>query len=180
MILKYKDVIKRYGSDYQAKKAIEKGELTKIDKGFYADKEFFEYLDLMEKKYPRGVICGDSAYYYHDLTDHVPDKLYLSTNRNDTKIHNDEIKQVFSKEDFFNLGVTSMEIDGVVVKIYDKERMLCELMKNRKKMPFDYYKEIVNNYRQIVDDLDSSKISEYLKYYKNNFELLDAMQREVF
>lgn len=180
MVYRYKDAIKKYGSDYQIKKAIQKGELTKLDKSLYIDKEAYDYLELMEKKYPRGIISGDSAYYYHDLTDHIPNKISLTTGRNDTKIHNHNIKQVFSKEEFLNLGVTTMEIDGVLLKIYDKERMLCELMKHRKTMPFDYYKEIVNNYKEIADELDYEKLGNYLEKYKNHSELYDAMLREVF
>lgn len=180
MVYRYKDVIEKYGSDYQVKKAIKRGEIIKLDKSLYTDKEFFEYLDLMEKKYPRGIISGDSAFYYHDLTNRVPDKISLTTSRNDTKIHSYEIKQIFSKEEYLNLGVTTMEIDGIVVKIYDKERMLCELMKHRNKMPFDYYKEIVENYREIADELDYDKIRNYLDKYKNGSKLYDAMLREVF
>lgn len=43
------------------------------------------------------------------------------------------------------------------IKIYDKERMIIELIKNRKTPGFDYYKEIIVNYRKIKDSLNTKK-----------------------
>ena len=47
-------------------------------------------------------------------------------------------------------------------------------------MPFDYYKEIVSNYREIANELDMQKIEEYLSLFKNDINLSEALQREVF
>lgn len=43
------------------------------------------------------------------------------------------------------------------VKIYDRERMLIELIRNRNSIGFDYYKEIIQNYREIKDTLSTKK-----------------------
>ena len=64
--------------------------------------------------------------------------------------------------------------------MYDKERLLVELIRKRKQIPFDYYKEIISNYRKISDDLDMYKIDEYLSLYKNDVNLSDVLMREVF
>ena len=47
-------------------------------------------------------------------------------------------------------------------------------------MPFDYYKEIISNYRKIVSTLDSYKIANYISIYKNDNTLYDRIQSEVF
>ena len=64
--------------------------------------------------------------------------------------------------------------------MYDKERLLVELIRKRKQIPFDYYKEIIANYRRISQDLDMYKIDEYLSLYKNEANLAEALIREVF
>mgnify|MGYP004468011523 FL=1 len=43
------------------------------------------------------------------------------------------------------------------VKIYVRERMLIELIRNRNLIGFDYYKEIIENYREIKDTLNTKK-----------------------
>ena len=62
----------------------------------------------------------------------------------------------------------------------DKERLLIDLIKNSDKIPFDYYKEIINNYREISNKLDINKISDYLCYYKHDLDLFIQIQKEVF
>ena len=83
-------------------------------------------------------------------------------------------------EDKFDIGVTTIKVDGIKIKIYDKEKLLIELIKNSKNIPFDYYKEIIHNYRSISDKLDLNKLSDYLNYYKNDIDLFLKIQKEVF
>lgn len=39
--------------------------------------------------------------------------------------------------------------------------MLIELIRNKNNLPFDYYKEILLNYRKIISELDIQTIQEY-------------------
>ena len=74
-----------------------------------------------------------------------------------------------------------MEIDnGLIVNIYDKERMLIELIRNKNKLPYDFYKDIINNYRDIIDTIEIRKIEEYLKYFKNRENIYKIIRNEVF
>lgn len=85
------------------------------------------------------------------------------------------------KDNVLNLGKTLVKInDNDYVYMYDKERLLIELIRKRNKIPFDYYKEIISNYRDIACELDMSKIEEYLDYFSNGNNLFDIIQREVF
>ena len=90
------------------------------------------------------------------------------------------MKQIYVPEDKFEVGITSIKVDGINIKIYDKEKLLIELVKNSEKIPFDYYKEIINNYRTISDKIDMNKLSDYLNYYKNDIDLFLKIQKEVF
>ena len=47
-------------------------------------------------------------------------------------------------------------------------------------MPFDYYKEIINNYRKISDELDMAKIEKYMALFKNEVNIGNTLLREVF
>ena len=58
--------------------------------------------------------------------------------------------------------------------------MLIELIKNKKSIPFDYYKEVILNYRNIVDDLQNWKIEQYLENYSQEERILNIIQKEVF
>lgn len=180
MIYLYKDLLDKYKSDYHIRKALKEKEIFKLEKGIYSDKSLINPMIVFSKKYPNAIVTMDSAFYYYDLTDVIPDKLYLATANNDHFISNKKIKQLYMDKDILNLGKTTIKIDGEEVNIYNKERLLIELIRKRKQIPFDYYKEIIANYREIVDELDMYKIEEYLSLFKNDVNITDALQREVF
>ena len=58
--------------------------------------------------------------------------------------------------------------------------MLIELIRNRKSLGFDYYKEIINNYREIKDSLSTKKIEEYISKFSIEDHLYDVIMKEVF
>ena len=167
-------------STHQLNKAIEKKELFKVDNGLYSDVEFVNPLEIILKKYPNAIFTSDSAYYYYDLTDVIPDYFYLATKRSDSRINDKNIKQIFIPNDLFEFGKTQIEVESVKINIYDEERMLIKINKKKNLIPFDYYKEIITNYRKKIDTLDIYKIQEYISYYKNESSLYDTLMREVF
>lgn len=180
MIYSYEDVISKYKNNYQLNKALKDKKIFKIIPGIYSSQEFVNYLLVISKKYPNAVFTSDSAFYYYNLTDVIPQKYFLATNRKASKIIDNRVKQIYISEDRFNIGVTTIKVDGIKIKIYNKEKLLIELVKNSKNIPFDYYKEIINNYRSISDKLDMNKLSDYLNYYKNDIDLFLKIQKEVF
>lgn len=167
-------------STYQLDKAIKNKELFKIGNGLYSDKEFVNPLEIILKKYPNAIFISDSAYYYYDLTDVIPDYYYLATKRTDTRIKDKNIKQIFIPNDLFDMGKTQIEIENMKVNIYDEERVLVELIRKKNIIPFDYYKEIINNYRKRIDKLNIYKIQDYISHYKNEASLYDTLMREVY
>lgn len=180
MLYSFEEAIKKYGSFYQLNKAISEKKIYKIEKGIYSSEEFVNYLSIIRKKYPQAVFASHSAYFYHNLTDVIPSKYYLATDRDDTKIRNNKIHQLFVKKDNLNIGVVTQLVNGVEIKIYDKERMLIELIKNQNNMSFDYYKEIISNYRKNIGEIDVEKLEKYLSMYKNAENIFEKIQREVY
>lgn len=180
MIYTYSELKNLYGSDYKIKKKIKEKEIYKVEYGMYSNKALNHYLEVFTKKYPNAVITGDSAYYYHNLTDVIPDKIYMSTNRTSGRYNDDNISQSYKLEEYYELGKIMMEYEGVDINIYDKERMLVELVKNKNNTPYDYYKEIIDNYRSISDELNVYKIDEYTRVYPNGEKLMKIIQDEVF
>ena len=165
MLFYYKDLRKKYKSDKEIKKMLDENKIYKIERGIYCDSKNVNYLEIINFKYPNAIFTMDSAFYYHNLTDVIPKKNFLAIKRDSYKFNNPNIKIVSYSDKYFNLGKTTIVIDGVKIKIYDKERMLIELIRNRKSYGFDYYKEIINNYRGIREQLDISKIMDYINVF---------------
>lgn len=180
MILLYKELVEQHKSDYEIKKLIEDGKIFKIEKGVYSDSQNINYLEVLSKKYPNAIFTMDSAFYYHNLTDVIPEKECLALRRNSTKINDERIKVTYYQDKFFEIGRSTLQVNGVNIQIYDKERMLIELIRNRKTIGFDYYKEIIGNYREIKDTLNTKKIAEYISKFAIEDYLYDVIMKEVF
>lgn len=180
MIYTRKEVSKKYKSTYQLNKAIESGEIFKIQNGIYSDEEYVNPLAVITKKYPNFIFTMDSAFYYWDLTDVVPDKFCLATKRTSIRFKEEDIRQFFVNDELFEMGKTTLNIENIEINIYDKERMLVELVRKKNQISFDYYKEIISNYRKIVNSLDAFKISKYISCYKNEKTLYNRVQSEVY
>lgn len=180
MLYNYSELLAKYQSAYQIQKAVDNKEIYKIEKGIYSDVPSVHYLAIANKKYPYAVITSLSAYYYHNLTDVIPNKMYLATDRNNRMIYSNKIKQIRMKDELYNLGKTQIEYEGIKINIYDKERMLIDLARNKNQIGYDLYKEIISNYRKQLNSLDTQKIEEYLQYFVNGDKIFEIIQDEVF
>ena len=180
MLFSSKECKEKYGNYYQINKAIQAGTLYKVADGVYSDTPRVSEVEIIMYRYPQTVFTLNSAFYYHGLTDVIPNRYYLATVRDTHKIPDPKIKQVFYSTDKFSVGIFDLAYQGTTIRIYDRERMLIELIRSAKNLPFDYYKEIIANYRKKTDKIDIYKIQEYISYYKNESSLYDTLMREVF
>ena len=81
MLYFYKDLRKEYKSDIKIKRLIKENRIYKIERGIYSDKKNVNYLELIKFKYPNAIFTLDSAFYYHNLTDVIPEKIVLAIKR---------------------------------------------------------------------------------------------------
>ena len=180
MLYTRKEISNIYNSTYQLNKAIYEKKIFKIQNGIDSDEEYVNPLAVVTTKYPKFIFTMDSAFYYWNLTDVIPDKFCLATKQTSIRINEEDIKQYFVDDEIFEIGKTILKVENTEINIYNKERMLVELIRKKNQLPFDYYKEIVNNYRKIANDLDTFKIAEYISYYKNEEILFDRLQSEIY
>ena len=58
--------------------------------------------------------------------------------------------------------------------------MLIEAVRNKNKMPYDYYKEIIAHYRENIDELDIQTIQEYAEIFPRSRVITERLRSEVF
>ena len=86
MVLSRAECIERYGSDYLIQQKINAGELYRISKGIFSEQAYVPELAIMTYKYPKAVVTMNSAFYHYGLTDVIPDRTDLATDRDAPKI----------------------------------------------------------------------------------------------
>ena len=165
MLYSYEECKLKLGSDYQIKKAIADGNLYRREKGVYSDEKYVAELE--------------SAFYYHGMTDVIPEYYYLQTPRGAAKIRDLRVRQIFENSLEVELGKIEMPYNGTKISIYNKERMFVELIRSKNKLPFDYYKEIIGSYRNQIDTLDIQAIQEYAYILPKTNMIMETLQLEV-
>lgn len=180
MIYTYKECIKKYKTDYEIRKQLKSGTIKRIARGVYSDENFESDLAVISRIYPYAVFTMNSAFYYHGLTDTIPCSYYLITDKDATKIKDKRICQFFDNNDSLTIGLEKKNYNGIEIRIFSRERMLIELIRNKNKLPFDYYKEIIANYRKLIYELDMQAVQEYAMQLPKTKLVLDTLQLEVF
>ena len=180
-VMKKRDeCLKEYGSDYYIQRKIESGELFRVDKGIYSETRCVPDIALLSYKYPKAIITMDTAFYLHGLTDEIPDEYTMATKREAAPISDSRVKQVFVPKKVLELGAITMDYKGYGIRIYNRERMLIELIRYKTKLPYNYYKEIILNYRRLLPQLNPQMITDYAEAMPKSEMILRTLRTEVY
>lgn len=132
---------------------IKQGKYIKISHGIYSDEEpELSELEYIFLRYPNATLTLQSAVAYYDLSDYVPNKYHISTPLNAHKIHLSKVEQTFMRNEMCDIGRIRIETNNGYIYIYDKERLLIEIFRLQKKLPYDYVKEVINSYRLLAKE----------------------------
>lgn len=140
------------GVDYRRILAwVEDGTLERVKNGYYS----MGYQERSEEElirglFPDGVLCLDSALYYYHYIDQKPYAWHLAVDKNTSKsrfkIEYPVIVPYYTEPKALNLGVTEIPFAGGSMKIYTKERMLCDCLKYEEKLERDVFKRALLAY----------------------------------
>ena len=180
MFLTYSDCRRRFGSSYQIDKAVADGRLKKIEPGVYSDGGRVSELETVQFKYPKGILAFESAYFYYDLTDVIPDAYHLATPSNAPTINDPRVKQHYFPPAIHMVGVAEIDYCGDRVRTYDLERLLIDTARMKSKLPSDLYKEVILSFRSRTGSLSEEKIGQYLPLFPKRDMIERILYEEVF
>ena len=178
MIYMYTDLTRKGLSDYQIKKMVSNEELFMIKKGIYSDKKDYNYLEVIAKKHPNAVFTLETAAYCYGLISKNKIPYVIATKQKDRKINDEHIKQIFTTDKLYNTGISKITYQGFNILIYDLERLLIDIVRNKVNMDYDVYHEIITNYKKISKLLSKNKLNEYIVNFKDP-KIVDRIKREV-
>lgn len=179
MLMTLAECLERFGGQYRVEEAVREGRLKRLAHGIYSDGARHRDIEVLQKRYPSSVVTMMSAYYYYDLTDHVPNKCHLAIERGGTKIVDPKAEQYFVPKGTGGIGVCAETLKGVPFRIYDKERLLIETVRLRTKIPYELYKEVITGFRRNSEELYPAKMEDYLESFPKRRLIFDIIKREV-
>ena len=130
------------------------GKLTRIKCGYYQLTEHDEPNDvkILASLFSDGILCMDSALFYYEYSDRTPFEWTLAFDRDVSrsrfKINFLHIKPYYVDKKYLNIGVVQNEINKTMLKIYDRERVICDCFKYKNKMDSEIFNKAINAYVQ--------------------------------
>jgi predicted transcriptional regulator of viral defense system len=161
---------------------VEKGEIIRADRGIYIlpDGDYDEYY-FFHKRYKVAVFSYVSALYLHQFTDIIPGEIEITVYKgyNPHRIAGN-VRVHYVTKSIHNLGVTERKtILGNTVKVYDLERTVCDLVKDRDEIETELFSKTINKYvRDKNKDLNKLyAYSKQMKIYEKVREILEVVYK---
>lgn len=131
---------------------MDKGLIEKVKRGYYHWVEDFgeSEIVMINRLFPDAVLCMETALFYYKYSDRNPAEWNLAIDKNvsrqRTKIDYPFIKAYRVEPALVTLGETTGKIDSVDVRIYDRDRTLCDVLRNMNKMDKEIFNKAIQGY----------------------------------
>lgn len=128
------------------------GELERVKNGVYKKTgEVSDDFMRISANNDRVVFSHQSALYLHDLSDRTPNIFHISVpqgyNATHLKKKYENIKIHYVKKEYFEVGLSEVITPmGNPVKVYDRERCICDIVLAREKMDKQIFIDAMNRY----------------------------------
>ncbi len=148
---------------------VENGLLERVRQGYYRIVEATENdseAKLISTLYPDGIVCMTSALFYYGYSDRTPLQWEIAIDRNASKsrfnIDYPYIKPYYIDKAHLMYGITDAEYEDCTLKIFDRDRLICECIKNENKMDKEIYNKAIISY---IND-NGKNIAKLMEYAK--------------
>ncbi len=166
-------------SSRQIKKLLNDEFIVKIKFGFY------ELLDVVNSEeviiarlFPNAVIFLESALMHYGYTDRIPSSWQIAVDRDSEKsqykIDYPLIEAFYIKAKFLEVGLDTIEINCVNVKIFDRDRTMCDILRYENKIEKEVFSEAIKRYCE-----DPKKNVRNLFEYSDIFNIKKKVQTYI-
>ena len=146
---------------------LDRGIIEKLDNGIYLDvNKFPDSYYVLNLNLPGIIYSHMTALYFHGLSIEAPDSKYdvtVKKNYNSVKLKNHNVFYV--SDDIYELGLTEVKTPfGNIVRVYDIERCICDIIRSKNRMDFNLVKSCVKKYIKRKDK-DFAKLYLYAEKF---------------
>lgn len=145
---------------------VKDGTLVRVSRGYYGLPNYIEdeYYKISSKS-KNARFSGATALYLHNLSDRNP-LVYNITLPSDYSGVLQKDKNViisFVSRDILDLGVIEITSPfGMKIKVYDVERTICDIIKNKNKMDAEIFSKALKDYAKSKNK-NLSKLTKYAR-----------------
>lgn len=159
---------------------VQSGQIEQIRRGYYqyVGENSFSDIPALRALFPDGVLCMESALDHYGYTDRTPSAWHLAVDSKSSRarFHIDYpiVHPHFIQSSKYPVGITTGTIDGYEIKIYDRERTVCDLLLHRNKVDSEVFNTAIQRYVK-----DPQKNDAHLAKYAKQLHVERKMQEVI-
>ena len=138
---------------YGIQKLVSEQVIERVKSGYYRCCDSHESLSeaaLVAQLFPDGVLCMYSALFYYRYTDRTPLEWNIAVDRDTSKsrfnLKAPFIRPYYMKKEYLDFGVTEADYGDCTMKIFDRDRLICECVFYENKMEREIYHKAIQGY----------------------------------
>lgn len=166
-------------SSRQINGLIEDNVIVRIKRGFYELANHFTREEvIISRFFPEAVIFLESALMHYGYTDRIPSAWQIAVNRysktTQYEIDYPFVEPYYLEPKFLEIGVNIINVDGVNVRIYDRDRTICDVLRYERKLEEEVFIQAIKTYIN-----DSKKNVRNLFEYAEIFNIKNKVQTYI-
>jgi predicted transcriptional regulator of viral defense system len=173
------DELKIYQNDIT--ELMNKGYIEKIRQGWYQviqSENAKSEAALIAALFPDGVICMHTALFHFGYSDRTPLDWDIAIDRNASKsrfkLDYPYIKPYYMEKKHLAYGITEADFEDCRMHIFDRDRLLCECIRNESSMDKETYNKAIQAYIN-----DSKKCISNLIEYAKRRNILNKVKNRI-
>lgn len=131
-------------------KYVKENNLERVARGIYITEDVWpDELYIMQVRNTAVIFSGETALYLHGLIDREYSEICVSvpTGYNATHLKTGNVQVKYSSPNSYGLGVCTVpSTSGNIVRVYDRERCICDLISDRKKIEVQNFQTAMKEY----------------------------------
>ena len=176
-----KDVIEHNIPRIYLSRLIDEHIIERISRGVYIkSNDIPDDMIILQNKSKNAIYSHMTALYLYGLSNRIPIKYDITVNQgyNGSLQKENNVNLFYIKKDLLNLGLTTYTLDsGYEIKVYDLERTICDIVKNKNRLDQEVINKAIREYFY-SNNKNVLKLYEYAKKLRiydkvrNTFEVL--------
>jgi predicted transcriptional regulator of viral defense system len=169
------DISKTYVAQY-----IKEHGMEKVSRGLYiTDDVWPDELFILQQRNSAVIYSGETALYLHGLTDREYSSVCVTVpqgyNASHLKEKDFDVTVKYAAQELYKMGVCEIpSSSGNLVKVYDRERCICDLIMNRNKYEVQMFQTAIKEYM-----LSKDKQLSQLIIYADRMGIRDEVMKYV-
>ena len=152
-------------------------EIEKLSRGIYISPNILEdsYFSF-QQKYKKAIFSHMNALYFYDMTEEFPYSFTVTVPQSyHVNTVNEKCNVFYVSDDIYKMGVVEVKTpSGNKVRVYDKERCICDIIKSKGRMDPEQVKKSIREYIKSPDK-DLVKLTKYSKKMKINDRVMEII-----